>query len=218
MSPFFPTFDELPQTVPVFPLTGALLLPTGQLPLNIFEPRYIAMVDDALASNRLIAMVEPREAGHAGPTVHTIACAGRITALEETEDGRYLITLHGICRLTLGLELPTTRGYRRFQAEWSGFAGDLREPGPIEIDRKRLARALERYFRHHGISANWEAIENTASNRLITSLAMICPFSALEKQALLEAPGLQERADMVLSLIEMACWSRQDDGGSGSRH
>jgi len=217
MSPLFPTFDGLPRTVPVFPLSGALLLPSGQLPLNIFEPRYLAMVDDALASDRLIAMVEPRDAG-AVPAVHQVACAGRITSFEETDDGRYLITLHGICRLTLRDELPTTRGYRRFQCDWSRFAGDMDDPGPIEIDRKRLSRALERYFRHHGISANWEAIENTASGRLVTSLAMICPFSALEKQALLEAPCQQDRADMVLSLIEMASFDRQDDGGSGSRH
>lgn len=217
MTAFFPSFEDLPATVPVFPLPGALLLPGGHLPLNIFEPRYIAMVDDALAGDRLIGMSQPKSGqgpATAPDPVYEIGCAGRITALEETDDGRYVITLTGVARYRAGEEVATMRGYRRFHVDWSDFGDDLEPVGTAELDRERLSGALERYFRQNGISVNWDAIKKTPDERLVTSLAMICPFSASEKQALLEAGDLDERARMVLSLIEMAVLENGDGGTS----
>ncbi|MEQ8965933.1 MAG: LON peptidase substrate-binding domain-containing protein [Azospirillaceae bacterium] len=222
--PRVPTFEELPPTLPVFPLTGVLLLPRGHLPLNIFEPRYLAMVDDALAADRLIGMIQPSDGAEgraASPPLYATGCAGRITALEETDDGRYLITLTGVARFTPGEEMPTTRGYRRFAVDWSGYAEDLAGEdaaagdGP-EVDRDRLTQALEPYFKQQGINANWEAIKQTPDERLVTSLSMICPFQPPEKQALLEAPGLAERAELMLSLLEMAVL--EQSGDEGARH
>jgi len=227
--PRVPTFEELPPTLPVFPLSGVLLLPRGHLPLNIFEPRYLAMVDDALAADRLIGMIQPSDSDPApepsapagtrsgGAPLYDTGCAGRITALEETEDGRYLITLTGVARFALGEEMPTIRGYRRFSVDWSGFAGDLEAAEPAEMSRTRLTQALEPYFKQQGINANWQAIEQTPDERLVTSLAMICPFQPPEKQALLEAPGLAERAELMLSLLEMAVLEHSG-GDEGSRH
>ncbi len=217
-SPFLPAFEHLPATIPIFPLTGVLLLPRGQLPLNIFEPRYIAMVDDALSSDRLIGMIQPADpASRANePPVYEIGCAGRITSFDETEDGRYLITLTGVSRFRLGDELPTIRGYRRVTADWQPFRGDLGvEPG-LALDRERLCSALGVYLKRHGISVNWEAIHGTPDERLVTSLCMICPFEPPEKQALLEASSWRERADTMLSLIEMAVIDKE--GGEASRH
>lgn len=211
-SPFFPRFETLGETIPIFPLTGVLLLPRGLLPLNIFEPRYIAMVDDALKADRMIGMIQPVEPGDTplAPDVYPVGCAGRITSFDETDDGRYLITLTGICRFRVDGELPTIRGYRRVRADWGGFAGDFDEAS-IQLDRERLCAALACYFKQHRISANWEAIRSTPDERLITSLSMICPFGALEKQALLEAPTLAERASLMIGLIEMAVMGHQDD-------
>lgn len=207
-NPFDPSFDQLPETIPVFPLTGALLLPGGKLPLNIFEPRYLNMVQDALAGPRLIGMVQPLPEAPDGipPPLYRTGCAGRITSFSETDDGRLLITLTGLCRFQVGEELATMRGYRRVIAQWSGFQADLAEPAPAAeaVDRDRLGRALKAYFKHQGISANWDAIAQAPDDRLVTSLAMICPFSASEKQALLEAPDRSGRAEMLLALIEMA--------------
>lgn len=217
-NPFDPTYDQLPPTIPVFPLTGALLLPRGRLPLNIFEPRYLAMVKDALATDRMIGMIQPQGAvpnnglaGSAppggkgfGPPLFEIGCAGRITSFAETEDGRFLITLTGVCRFTVGEEIATTRGYRRVVPDWSPFAADLDEAEGAVLDRDRLATGLKAYFKQNGISANWDAIAQTPDERLVHSLAMICPFEPGEKQALLEAPDLGSRAQMLLALIEMA--------------
>lgn len=217
-SPLFPSFDMLASTVPVFPLSGVLLLPDGQLPLNIFEPRYLAMVDDALASDRMIGMGQPvdPDAQAQQPGLYDVACAGRITSFEETDDGRYLITLTGICRFRLGDELSTVRGYRRFEADWSDFQADMAPEADLQLDHDRLHRALKIYFKQQGISANWEAIQNTPDTRLITSLAMICPFGPTEKQAILEADTAQGRADTVLSLLEIAAFDLP--GQDASRH
>lgn len=211
---FFPDFDALPATVPIFPLTGVLLLPRGPLPLNIFEPRYLAMVDDALATDRLIAMAQPLEPGSRAkkPDVYPIVCGGRVTSYEETDDGRYLITLTGVARCRITDELPTTRGYRRVAVDWSEFQDDLESRGPCALDRDRLEPALERYFQLQGINANWDAIRETEDDRLVTSLAMICPFEAPEKQALLEASTPSERAALLISLVEMAVLSTGPTG------
>lgn len=211
-SPLFPQFENLPATVPVFPLSGVLLLPGGVLPLNIFEPRYIAMVDDVLAGDRLVGMGQPQDPGDQGarPRLYNIGCAGRITSFEETDDGRYLITLSGVCRFGLGEEISTARGYRRFDVDWSRYRPDMEPEADLRVDHERLHRALKTYFKRQGISANWETIENTPDARLITSLAMICPFAPTEKQAILEAPSAQSRADTVLSLLEISAFDPPD--------
>lgn len=219
--PFIPTFEQLPRSLPIFPLTGVLLLPRGQLPLNIFEPRYIAMIDAALAADRLIGMVQPSdpergESPTGQPALYRTACGGRITSFDETEDGRYLITLTGICRFRIVDDTLTNAGYRRAEADWSDFAGDYLEQ-PVGLDRPRLTTALDAFFRQHGISADWDAIEETPDERLVNSLSMICPFEPTEKQALLEAPTLAARAEMMVSLVEMAVFSG-DDGEKRARH
>lgn len=216
-SPFDPTFDRLPRELPVFPLPGVLLLPRGRLPLNIFEPRYLAMVEDALGADRMIGMIQPTDPASRAkaPPLYETGCAGRITSFSETEDGRLLITLTGVCRFVALRELPCGRGYRRVQPAWERFAGDLNGEAQGAIDRERLVGGLKGYFKAQGISANWEAIDGTPDERLVTSLAMICPFEASEKQALLEAPDLTERAKLLIALIEMAILDGHEGDGAG---
>jgi Lon protease-like protein len=220
-NPFDPTFDQLPGSLPIFPLTGVLLLPRSRLPLNVFEPRYLAMTEDALASgNRLIGMVQPTAAEETArpPPVYRTGCAGRITSFSESDDGRYLITLSGICRFDIAEEMPTTRGYRRVVPDWAPYRADLSGPeSSAMLDRARLLNGLKGYFRQTGLTANWEAVESTPDERLVNSLAMICPFDASEKQALLEAPTLEERARMMTAMIEMAVLDPHD-GDTVSRH
>ena len=210
--PFLPRFEDLPQTLPIFPLSGVLLLPRGKLPLNIFEPRYLAMTEDAIKSDRLIGMVQPMEEGAAGdqPPVFPTGCAGRITQFAETEDGRYLITLTGICRFRIERELPLFCGYRRVAPDFSSFRADF-EPEQVRLDRARLLSALKVYLKLQQLSADWESIQGAPDERLITSLAMICPFSCREKQALLETSCLAERARVLTALLEMAVLQ----GGTG---
>jgi len=200
----YASVEELPATLPVFPLAGVLLLPRGRLPLNIFEKRYLAMFDDALAGDRIIGMIQPSEPGaDAAPPLYPVGCAGRITQFSETEDGRYMATLAGVARFRIVGELPMLHGYRRVTADWTPYAADLKTQG-CSVDRTRLVALLQDYFRKHGLSANWEAIENTPDERLLTSLAMICPFDACEKQALLEADCLADRAKIMMTLLEIA--------------
>jgi uncharacterized protein len=201
----------LPDTLPIFPLTGVLLLPRGRLPLNIFEPRYLAMTRDALGGERLIGMVQPSEpqrdnrgGGAINPPVYPIGCAGRITAFSETDDGRYLLTLTGVSRFRIRDELPLLSGYRRIVAEWQPFARDVDTPTGAEFDRDRFIRGLKGFFTQRQISADWEAIEKAAGEHLINSIAMLCPFAPSEKQALLEAADLDERARLLIALVEMA--------------
>jgi len=202
----------LADTLPIFPLTGVLLLPRGRLPLNIFEPRYLAMTRDALGGERLIGMVQPCEpqqdnrgrGAHENPPVYPVGCAGRITSFSETEDGRYLLTLTGVSRFRIRDELPLLSGYRRIVAEWQPFAHDLETPSGTEFDRDRFIRGLKGFFTQRQISADWEAIEKAAGEHLINSIAMLCPFAPSEKQALLEAPDLNERARLLIALVEMA--------------
>ena len=218
-NPFDLSIDDLPETIPVFPLTGVLLLPRGKLPLNIFEPRYLNMVQDALATNRLIGMIQPRQsAAGSNPPLFDIGCAGRITSFTETDDGRFLITLTGVSRFRIRSEMATTRGYRRIVADWGDFAADLADDPPCTLDRERLDLALRTYFRQQGISANWDSIAQAPLDRLVTSLAMICPFDAPEKQALLESTDLNARAALLLALVEMAVHQAGGDGDGGLRH
>jgi Lon protease-like protein len=214
--------DDLPVEFAVFPLTGALLLPRGKLPLNVFEPRYLRMVDDALSAGRVIGMIQPdasRGKTPSGPALYRVGCLGRLTSFSETDDGRYLITLTGVIRFWVQVELEVSRGYRRVRADLSRFRGDL--PGALEenpaapMDRGAVLAALRAYFGARGFDANWEAIEEMPDSTLVSTLAMVCPFEPAEKQALLEAPTEPERVQTLLSLLRMG--AHADDAGSSGR-
>jgi hypothetical protein len=215
---FGPSFDTLPATLPIFPLPGALLLPGGKLPLQIFEPRYLAMTRDALASDRLIGMIQPlRQAAETeGLVSHTaelypIGCAGRITAYSETDDGRYMITLTGICRFAIQKEIPTVGGYRRVVPDFERFRTDMDAAATTNVDRQGLLKALQAYFAYQKISIDPAAIVDIPDDKLVTSLAMVCPFEAKEKQALLEAADLAERSRVMTALLELGAFAGQDE-------
>jgi Lon protease-like protein len=216
----------LPNVLPIFPLTGVLLLPRGRLPLNIFEPRYLAMTRDALGGERLIGMIQPNQpqddnrgrGSAANPPVYRTGCAGRITAFTEADDGRYLITLTGVSRFRVAEELPLLSGYRRIVPDWAAFARDLEADEPADFDRERLARGLRAFFSQQGLKADWEAIEKAPIEHLVTSIAMMCPFPPSEKQALLEAADLGERARLLATLVEMAAIQPTAEEGGGTRH
>lgn len=204
--------EGIPEVFPVFPLTGAVLFPGGRLPLNIFEPRYLAMVDDALGTGRMFGMIQPiaDEPGtERGPKIYPLGCLGRITAFSETDDGRYLITLTGLVRFRVVEEADMRRGYRRVQGDVSPFRQDLVPPSgnPIGADspvtRERLMTALRNYFDANGIEPNWDAIDEISDEDLIVTLCMACPFSPIEKQALLEAETEAERATSLLAVLEI---------------
>jgi Lon protease-like protein len=202
---FHPGPQGLPATFSIFPLEGALLLPGGHLPLNIFEPRYLAMVQDALGEGRMFGMIQPDPAAPeraGGPGLYRIGCLGRVSAFSETEDGRLLITLAGLTRFAVAEELPMRNGYRRICGDTASFRADLAEPDAA-IDRARLTGAMRAFFRARRIEANWDAVTTTADPQLVTTLAMICPFPPAEKQALLEAPDTASRAEMLVALMEM---------------
>ena len=199
--------DRLPTEFPVFPLGGALLLPQGKLPLNIFEPRYRAMVEDALAAGRVIGMVQPdenRPQTPSGPALYKVGCLGRLSSFSETDDGRYLITLTGMVRFAISVELEMQRGYRRVRADLARFRDDLDDrPSEAAIDREALTRALRGYFNARGFDANWDAIDELPDDALVVTLAMVCPFDPVEKQALLEAPKSTDLASTLLTLLQM---------------
>ncbi|MQX38069.1 LON peptidase substrate-binding domain-containing protein [Roseospira navarrensis] len=215
---FQPRFDELPRTVPVFPLTGVLLIPGGRLPLNIFEPRYLSMVEDALAAGRMMAMVQPRqaagEAEEADPAVYDVACLGRIVSFDEMPDKRITITLLGLNRFRIAEELPLYRGYRRAVADYTPYPEDLEEARPATVDRDRLFALLKPFASRHGLSFNWDVMKDVEMRPLLTSLAMVCPFEPREKQALLEADTPQDRADLMLALLEMGAVASSSGGSA----
>jgi Lon protease-like protein len=198
--------DDLPDCFPVFPLPGALLLPGGRLPLNIFEPRYLAMTEDTLAAGRMLGMIQPqpqRPPQPGGPGLYRIGCLGRLSSFSETEDGRYLITVTGVVRFAVAEELAGRRGYRRVRGDFSAFADDLAGQQTAEkIDRDGLLAALRAYFARRGFEANWDAIGKMADDVLVTTLSMVCPFEPAEKQALLEAPRPADRAAALLALLQ----------------
>lgn len=205
---------DLPQTIPVFPLPGALLLPRTRLPLHIFEPRYLAMLDDTLkTSHRLIGMVQPREVpGSTEKRLHSIGCAGRVTQFSETEDGRYMITLAGMSRFRVNEEVAGFTPYRRCDVSWDGFDADL---GPTEHDptfqREAFLDLLGRYFDAMNLSTDWDSLKEAEDELLINSLSMLCPFDPEEKQALLEAPSLSTRRETLVTLIEFALRGGSDE-------
>ncbi|MBK5927268.1 LON peptidase substrate-binding domain-containing protein [Rhodobaculum claviforme] len=198
---------DLPNAIPIFPLPGALLLPRARLPLHIFEPRYLAMVEACLATpHRLIGMIQPGAApGTRESRLHSIGCAGRLTGFSETEDGRYLITLSGISRFRLVRETTEGTPFRTVEPSWEGFERDLGQTeADTQFSRDRFFDLLGRFFSHHSLSTDWEALKDAEDELLINSLSMLCPFEPEDKQALLEAPSLSTRRETLVTLIEFA--------------
>jgi hypothetical protein len=198
--------SDLPAEIPVFPLGGALLFPHAVLPLNIFEPRYLAMVDDALKGDRLIGMIQPRGLQPVGdtPALASVGCLGRIASFQESEDNRYLIALKGVARFRMAAETTRTTPYRTVQADWSAYAADLSpDPESAPKDKSQLTAALNAYLERNSLSADWSAIKDAPADMLINSLSAGCPFTNPEKQALLEAATLQERCNALIALLMM---------------
>jgi hypothetical protein len=215
-SSFHARLESLPRILPIFPLSGALLLPQGKLPLNIFEPRYLALVEDALAWGRIFGMIQPSalSSGPKDPPTFDTGCAGRISSFNETDDGRLMITLTGVCRFRVGEEVEGIRGYRRVAANWAPYADDLDESPAIEVNRGRLLTVLKPFLKLHNMDLNWKALEAASDLALTVSLAMACPFEPREKQALLEAADPTDRAETLIALMEMAV----ADGNGGKGH
>jgi Lon protease-like protein len=222
-NPFDPGFEQLPDTLPIFPLSGVLLLPGGKLPLNVFEPRYLSMIFDSLAGHRMIGMVQPvQPGGYAGdglpvddgkPKVHKVGCAGRIVSFNETEDGRLLLALSGICRFEVGRELDLAQGgYRRVSSLFAPYRADLDHADElVDLDRERLMAALAAFFRSRSLSTDWEAVKQAGDRNLVTSLSMMLPFGPLEKEALLEAADTTARAKLLVGFLEMGAFGQPPD-------
>lgn len=207
------TKADLPDLVPVFPLPGALMLPRARLPLHIFEPRYLAMIEDCLKTkHRLIGMIQPRATPGGEPRLQAIGCAGRVTGFSETEDGRYMITLAGVSRFRVKEEVQGFPPYRRCLVDWGPFTRDL---GPTEDDpsfrRGEFMALLGRYFVKMKLSTDWDSLKEAEPELLINSLSMLCPFSPEDKQALLEAPTLDTRRETLVTLIEFALRGGADE-------
>lgn len=203
----FPDTEKLETEIPIFPLPDALLLPGGRLPLNIFEPRYLHMIVDALGHGRLIGMIQPKPKEDLDLRDHVdvfaTGCAGRIVNFSETEDGRFVITLLGVSRFNITRELPLRHGYRVIEADYLPFVQDIEEPPAFVIDRDRFLRAARTFFDARGLSTDWSSLDGAADIVLVTSLAMACPFDSREKQALLECTSLAERGELMINLMEM---------------
>ena len=233
---FDPEFDQLPMRIPIFPLPSALLLPGGQLPLNIFEPRYLAMVTHALATpTRLIGMVQPLD-HHAGGNIANddiandnianddgadaaglfeTGCAGRLSFFQESDDGRFVIALNGVCRFHRLRQELDPNGFLVADVDWQPFANDLRIDVSA-LDRDPLIKVMKRYFDMKGFETDWTQIENSDNHQLLATLSMICPFEVAEKQALLEADSMAKRADLLIAMMEMAL--HDETGGNDARH
>ena len=233
---FDPEFDQLPMRIPIFPLPSALLLPGGQLPLNIFEPRYLAMVTHALATpTRLIGMVQPLD-HHAGGDIANddiandnianddgadaaglfeTGCAGRLSFFQESDDGRFVIALNGVCRFHRLRQELDPNGFLVADVDWQPFANDLRVDVSA-LDRDPLIKVMKRYFDMKGFETDWTQIENSDNHQLLATLSMICPFEVAEKQALLEADSMAKRDDLLIAMMEMAL--HDETGGNDARH
>jgi Lon protease-like protein len=237
-SPTQTRYEDLPQELAIFPLSGALLLPWGRLPLNIFEPRYLNMVLDSLKTGRIFGMIQPdptklnrarattEAAGTdsniirlhpeppAEPPIYNVGCAGRVASFEETDDGRILISLKGLIRFRVAEELQGTKGYRRVKPLYDEFKSDMDDAPKIDLDRDTMMERLKPYLDAQGMKVNIDVIKNLSDTTLITSLCMICPFDPREKQALLESPTLQQRAETLMTLLQMGVFesSGKPDG------
>ena len=203
-NPFTPNIEDLPSVISLFPLSGAVVLPHGQLPLNIFEPRYLSMVFDALAGSRLLGMVQPLHAEEGDcPDLHHTGCAGRIVSFSETRDGRVLLVLSGISRFDIEDEPKLYRGYRRARVSWSRFIHDLGDE-EIDIDRGRLLFSAKSYLESRQLSIEWDSLVGLELPELVDTLASSLPFSSREKQGLVEALSLQDRCELLSALCEFA--------------
>ena len=214
---FTPAYKKLPPTIPVFPLAGAVVMPDAQLPLNIFEPRYLNMVEDALGQGRMFAMVQPKPSGQGdNEAMSRTGCAGRITSFSETDDGRFLIVLTGVCRFDIEEELSTLRGYRRVIADWQRFRTDY-EPGHLEAgEREHLTQLLRIHARTESLQVAWDDLAELDDARFVNLLACRLPFSPEDKQSLIESVILAERATLLKALLEMSLEGRE--GGPSRRH
>ena len=233
---FDPEFDQLPMRIPIFPLPSALLLPGGQLPLNIFEPRYLAMVTHALATpTRLIGMVQPLDHYAGGDSANDdsanddsanddgadaaglfeTGCAGRLSFFQESDDGRFVIALNGVCRFHRLRQELDPEGFLVADVDWQPFVNDLRIDVSA-LDRDPLIKVMKRYFDMKGFETDWTQIENSDNHQLLATLSMICPFEVAEKQALLEADSMAKRADLLIAMMEMAL--HDETGGNDARH
>ena len=208
---------HLPETVPVFPLTAALLLPGGRMPLNIFEPRYLEMIDFVLTTDRLIGMIQPRLDGalrpDGEPELCETGCLGRLTSFAETGDGRYLVALQGVCRFRIRKETATTKPFRLCNV--APFLTDLEDSGGDEVDRQALLTVFRAYLEANALEADWDSVSRAANGTLVNALSMMAPYGAAEKQALLEAPDLRTRAETLIAITEMALAKESDDSGTG---
>jgi Lon protease-like protein len=205
---------DLPATIGIFPLPGALLLPRANLPLHIFEPRYRELVRDSLGRGRLIGMIQPLDPEDSAdaPALFPIGCVGKMTTFRETEDGRFYITLTGISRFRVRKELAVTTLYRQVEADLSEFAADAHDTEEVTLDREKLLPVLREFFKLHTVKVDWDAIEQVPNHALVRSLAMTCPFAPRERQALLEAASQSERGKLILALLQMAVRQTGDSG------
>jgi uncharacterized protein len=208
------SLDALPQRIPIFPLAGALLLPRTQLPLNIFEPRYLTMINDAIAGHRMIGMTQPiDDTIDKAPAVYGIGCAGKITSFAEIDDGRMLVTLTGVARFSVVRELAVATPYRQIEADYSAFGDDLKlGHGEETVDRQQVLTTFRAYLDANGLKTDWNEVRAASNELLVNSLSSIAPFAVAEKQALLEAPSLNARAELLVALTEMTL--KRADGGS----
>ncbi|CCQ75296.1 LON peptidase substrate-binding domain-containing protein [Magnetospira sp. QH-2] len=223
-SPFQLDFDDLPRVLPLFPLSGVLMLPRGELPLNVFEPRYLNMVLDSLGEERMVGILQPARSA-ADPIADdarllSTGCAGRITAFQETSDRRLLVTLTGVCRFRLGQEVDSGGGYRRAVVDYSDYKADMIDDGRVQaVDRQSLLRALKTYGAARSMQVEWNSLDGVDDEVLVHQLAMGLPFAPNDKQALLEAPDLIERGRILTALLDMAALQGDDESDdAGTRH
>ena len=216
--PFQPELGEIDPNIPVFPLPGAMLLPHGRMPLNIFEPRYLAMIEDALGAGRMFGMIQPdslKAPGARGAATFNVGCLGRITSFSEMEDGRMVLSLLGVIRFVVREEVASRRGYRRMRVDYAPYAADL-DPPPADIGlpRKALLASLRGYFDSQGVTADWDTIDEMDDPTLLTALCMMCPFAPPEKQALLEADTPARRTQILQALLEFGMHGKEPEGGT----
>jgi uncharacterized protein len=197
---------DLPKTIPLFPLAGALLLPRTDLPLNIFEPRYLLMIEHAMKSERVIGIIQPQDSSDVtNPELESVGCAGRITSYSETDDGRLFVTITGVCRFTVLDEVESATPYRQARVDYRPYAVDfVSETGARSVNRDQLIKAFRQYLEANDMSANWNEVEAVSTEVLVNTLSLLAPYPARDKQALLEAPDLKSRADVLVALTELA--------------
>ena len=202
---------DLPQVLPLFPLDGVLLLPRGQLPLNVFEPRYLNMVDDVMAGERMMGVIQTRGGERSNPLLAAVGCAGRVTSFAEASDGRYLITLTGVCRFRAGPELSSPTPYRQLRADYAPYEDDLVEATESAVRKGPLLEALGAYLSGRGLSVDWQAARAAPTEALVNSLSMALPFEPAEKEALLEAADLEQRLEVLIALLRIDAASPEDE-------